>query len=357
MPARYGGFETAAEEIGWRLARDGHSVVVYSRGRSLRSADYRGMKSINLPAIRRKSLETISHTLASVLHIAAFRRHRPDVALVFNSANAPFIPLLKTMGIPVAINVDGLEWKRAKWSGIAARYYRWAEKSAVNTADSVISDAQGIADHILQTHGRTSTVIPYGAPIISPELVRLSEIGLARDQYHLVVARFEPENHVLEVVRGFALSRAKLPLILVGDAPYADDYVDRVRQIVGQDPRIRMLGSVWDQELLDDLYAGARSYIHGHSVGGTNPSLLRALGAGAPVTAFDVNFNREVSGGHALFFESPNQLALCVESDDHRRDSSRSQAGRRHVRKHYQWEDVAQRYLRLCESLAPTQPH
>lgn len=352
VPARYGGFETAVEEIGGRLASEGHQVLVYSRFRHTERF-YQGMEIVTLPAVPTKSLETLSHTLMSVGHvITSGRSRRPDVAVVFNSANAPFIPILRALGIPVAVNVDGLEWKRAKWSGSAARYFRWSERIAVAKADAVIADAQGIADHIMATHGLRADVIPYGAPVITPSHTRLHEAQVSPDAYHIVVARFEPENHVLEIVRAYAESSALHPLLVVGDAPYSDTYRQAIARVAQHDPRITLLGSIWDQELLDQLYGGARSYLHGHSVGGTNPSLLRALGAGAPTTAFDVSFNREVTGGHARFFSTTEDLRLCIEADDQHRDSERANEGREFVAKKYQWSAVAQDYLELCTRIA-----
>ncbi len=215
-----------------------------------------------------------------------------DVAIVFNSGNAPFVAPLKMRGIPVAVHVDGLEAERAgRW----ATYYAWAERSAVTHADAVIADALAIGDYVRERYGRPSEYLPYGAPIVNGPVPRLAELGLSEGGYHLTVARFEPENHVLEIVRGYRASAAELPLIVVGAASYSHDYAQAVEH--GPcDERIQLLGSVWDQELLDQLYCGARSVLHGHSVGGTNLSLLRAMGAGAAVR-LRLRVNREVTGG------------------------------------------------------------
>ncbi len=180
------------------------------------------MRLVNLPALRRRHFETLSHSLLSVLHAVTVRR-RPDVAVVFNAANAPLLPLLKAARVPMAVHVDGLEWKRGKWAGAGAKYYRWAEKRSVHMADALIADARGIADHIREAHGRESIYIPYGAPLVAPGSHRLADLGLDPHGYHLVVARFAPENHVREIVSGFVASSAKAALIVVGSAPYDDD--------------------------------------------------------------------------------------------------------------------------------------
>ncbi len=315
VPARYGGFETAVEEIGQRLAARGHEVTVYCRGgedSSLR--EHLGMRLVHLPALRKRSLETLSHSALSLAH-AAFAGHRPDVIFLFNSANSPLIPVVRLRRIPVAVHVDGLEWKRDKWSGWGQCYYRQAESVAVRLGDRLISDAQAIADYYHDEFGIETDVIAYGAPVLAdPATERLDELGLGRHDYHLVVARFEPENHVLEILEGYHDSQATKPLVVVGSNPYEGDYDRRLRDIADVDDRITLLGAVWDQDLLNTLYANSLTYLHGHSVGGTNPSLLRAMGAAAPVMAYDVVFNREVLGDGPGFFTTPTDVARLVEA-------------------------------------------
>ena len=297
VPAQYGGFETAVEEIGWRLAARGHDVTVYCRNPGQTATAYRGMTLVNVPAVRHRMAETLSHTALSTAH--AIVRDKPDVVLLLNAGNAPLLRPLALARIPAAIHLDGLESRREKWRGMGARYYRWAERAAVQWGDAVIADAQAIADHVQAQYHRRCVVIPYGAEVIDPPATRLAELNLTAGGYHLVVARFEPENHVLEAVHGYRESTETRPLVVVGSAPYSQWYVDRVHQAALRDPRIIFTGGIYDAELLDQLYAHARTYVHGHSVGGTNPSLLRAMGAGAPVLAYDVEFNREVTAGQA----------------------------------------------------------
>lgn len=350
VPAHYGGFETAVQEVGQRLAARHHQVTVYCRGRRHPTRRFLGMDLINLPHIHHRAFETLSHTALSALHASAWR---PQVVLLFNAANAPFVPLLRTAGIPVAIHLDGLEWRRQKWAGIGARYYLWAEASSVRRADSVIADARSIAAYVYSKYGVDSTYIPYGAPRVQGPLDRLRYLGLAPRGYHLVVARFEPENHVHLIVDGYTRSAAVLPLVVVGSASYSQAYEREVRRLAERrSGEVRFLGGVWDQALLDQLYQGSASYVHGHSVGGTNPSLLRAMGAGALVIAYDVAFNREVSGGHALFFDD----ALSVSRQLERADSPQplralAETGRSHVLEHYNWDRVTDAYERLCSDM------
>ena len=351
VPAQYGGFETAAEEIGQRLVARGHEVVVYCRNPGQVRTEYLGMRLVNLPAVRARAAETLSHTALSAAHAAL--RDRPDMVFLFNAANAPFLPLLRGAGIPVAVHVDGLEWMRGKWGPRAASYYRWAEARSARWADAVIADAHGIADHLLAAHGVTARYLPYGAPIVAPDDHRLAELAVASRAYHLVVARFEPENHVREIVAGYVGSSCRLPLLVVGDAPYAHAYRAEVRAAADGDPRVRFLGSIWDAELLDTLYGHALTYLHGHSVGGTNPSLLRAMGAGAPVVAFDVTFNREVAGSAGVWFTDPAGVARACRAaeDDPQSAAARGRQGRADVAVRYRWDDVAAGYEALAAEL------
>lgn len=351
VPARYGGFETAVEEVGQRLVLAGHEVTVYCRNPGQSMPQFLGMRLVNLPALRLRAAETLSHTALSTSH--AILRERPDVAFVFNAANAPFIRPLQVAGIPVAIHVDGLEWQRAKWGPRAAAYYRWAEGRCAAWADCVIADAAGIVEHMRIHHGVEAVFIPYGAPIISPGVDRLNELGLRSREYHLLVARFVPENHVLEIVEGYVASGSIQPLVVVGDAPYAAEYRSRVKAAAGDDPRVRFLGSLWDQELLDCLYGNASTYLHGHSVGGTNPSLLRALGAGAPVVAWDVAFNREVAMAAGRYASGPKGFGqACEDAERHPTAAqARGRAGRLDVAERYRWEDVAAGYAQLAAAM------
>lgn len=352
VPARYGGFETAVEEVGRRLVERGHAVRVYCRPVAGTDAltEHLGMELVNRPAMRRRSLETLSHTGLSAAHLV---RRRTDVAFVFNAANSPFLPVLRAARIPVATHVDGLEWKRAKWGPSGQRYYRTAEALAVRWSDALIADAQGIADYYADEFGADTRLLTYGAPLLQDSGTdRLADLGLEPDGYHLVVARFEPENHVDIAVEGYVRSGARRPLVVVGSAPYSDGYTRQVHAAAAGDDRVRFVGGVWDQTQLDQLYANASTYVHGHSVGGTNPSLLRAIGAGTATLAFDVSFNREVLGEHGRYFTSAAQLAaLLDEAEVHPGDvAARARALRLRARD-YDWDAVATGYEQLALDL------
>ena len=355
VPATYGGFETAVEEVGKRLAARGHEVTVYCRTRadSDRPESHLGMKLVHLPAIRRRALETLSHSGLSAMHVAAMHSH--DVGILFNAANAPFLPMLKAGGLAVATHMDGLEWRRDKWGRAGKRYYRMAEALAVRWSDALIADAPGISDYYRSEFGVGTELISYGAPILrNAPIDRLAELGLRPGGFHLIVARFEPENHVLLAVEGYLRSAATEPLVVVGSAPYSADYTRRIRELAATDPRVQLLGGIWDQEKLDQLYAHALTYVHGHSVGGTNPSLLRAMGAGTAVLAYDVNFNCQVLGKHCRVFRDAPGLARLLEAAERDRAATASAGAdlRERAERLYRWDDVALAYEDLCLRLS-----
>lgn len=355
VPAHYGGFETAIEEIGSRLVDRGVDVTVYCRPHNdERPPSHLGMKLVHLPALRLKTGETLSHTALSAMHM--LRGPKFDAAFLFNAANAPFLPLLRRSATGVAVHVDGLEWKRSKWGGKGRSYYRWAEQASVRGADALIADAAGIANYYRSEFDVDTRLLVYGAPEKgNPATDKLGAAGLVPDGFHLVVARFEPENHVDQILEGYRRSKAQLPLVVVGSAPYAAAYTERIKSLAAGDSRIRLMGGVWDQELLSQLYSHARTYLHGHSVGGTNPSLLRSMGSGTAVLAYDVVFNREVLGPDAgRYFDGAARLTGLIEELD--ADEGRARAmgasARERAQAAYRWDDVAEGYLRLAKDLA-----
>ena len=197
-------------------------------------------------------------------------------------------------------------------------------------------------------------MISYGAPQVTANPSALEGTGLLPRAYHLVVARFEPENHVAEIVEGYSRSAAQHPLVVVGGAPYGAGYTARVH--AAADDRVRFLGPVWDQHLLDQLYANSLVYWHGHSVGGTNPSLLRAMGAGASTNAFDVSFNREVLRDSGRYWSTPDEVARQAEEAERDTVTTTARGCDSLVEsRRYDWDDVAAAYEQLCVDLATGQ--
>jgi glycosyltransferase involved in cell wall biosynthesis len=346
VPGRYGGFETMAEELGARLAQRGHEITVYCRTENVadRPARYRGMRLVHLPAIRRKSAETLSHTFLSALH-AATRRY--DVVYVCNSANAPicFIPNLR--GQKTILNVDGLEWRRAKWGRLAKAYLRWAARLAARMPVEIVTDADVIQQYYRTRLNRETRCFYYGTALVDRGfgVARLAPYGLQADRYLLYVSRLEPENNALLVVQAYRQLDTDIPLVIVGDAPYAKDYIQRVR--AAADDRVRFLGYRFGDDY-HALQANALVYVQATEVGGTHPALVEALGHGNAVVAHDVPEHREVLGEAGVYFgyRNPSDLARRLQLFIEDRETVawyRELAGER-ARTRYGWDVVTDQY-------------
>lgn len=353
IPGNYGGFETFAEELSTRLAERGHDVVVYCRrGNSPGDPnEYRGVQLVQLPAVHLKVAETLSHTLLSALH-ALFRHY--DIVYVCNSANAPicFIPWLR--GQRVVLNVDGLEWKREKWGPVAKAYYRFVARLAARMPIEVVTDADVIQRIYRERLNRETRCFPYGTELYPRGFLkeRLAAYGLEPDRYLLYVSRMEPENNALLVVNAYRELETDLPLVMVGDAPYAQDYILRVKEAA--DARVQFLGYRFGDEY-HSLQANARLYIQATEVGGTHPALVEALGHRNAVIAHDVPEHREVVGdaGRYFGFRDPVDLTrqlTALLSEDAAIDALRGAAERRVVER-YTWDAVATEYERYFEEL------
>jgi glycosyltransferase involved in cell wall biosynthesis len=346
IPASYGGFETFAEELSIRLTARGHQVTVYCRERYPEPA-YRGVHLQYLPTIRHKYLDTIAHTFLSTLHLLA---HRVDTVLYCNGANAIFTALPRLFGMPTALNVDGLERKRKKWNRAAKTWYLMSEWLASFLPTVVVTDARAIEDYYRQRYGKRTTFIPYGAETGKVETtVALAAHGLERDGYFLYVSRMEPENHALEVRQAFEAVGTDMKLAMVGDAPYARDYIRQVRDT--RDPRIVFPGAIYGPGY-HELDSHCFAYIHATEVGGTHPALIEAMGRGALVIYRDTPENAEVVGDAGIPFRGDlaAKIGHVLAMSEAEREQLRRSALER-VRQHYCWDAVAVAYETLFQSI------
>jgi glycosyltransferase involved in cell wall biosynthesis len=347
IPASYGGFETFAEELSTRLVERGHQVTVYCRELHPEPL-YRGVRLQYLPTIRHKYFDTIAHTAASTWHLLG---HRPDAAIYCNGATAIFTPWPRLLGVPVALNVDGIERKRKKWNRAARAWYLLSEWLTRFCPTVVVTDALTIQEYYRERYGKESVFIPYGAEIGKVESAEvLAPLGLEAGRYFLYVSRLEPENHPLEVRQAFEQVVTPMKLALIGDAPYAQDYIRQVRDTT--DPRIVMPGAIYGAGYRQ-LGSHCFAYIHATDVGGTHPALIEAMGRGALVLYRNTPENAEVTGDAGIPFE-PGELAAALrhslampESD---RDRLRDAAMAR-VRAHYSWDAVTTAYEKLLKGL------
>lgn len=348
IPANYGGFETFAEELSVRLAARGHQVTVYCRAPYPRNT-YRGVHLVYLPTLRHKYFDTLAHTCISTLHLIV---RRCDVALYCNGANAIFTLLPRLFGIRTPLNVDGLERKRRKWNRLAKTWYLVSEWLATFCPTAVVTDAMAIQQYYRTRWKKESTFIPYGADTGKvPGRQTPLDLGLEPGRYFLYVSRLEPENHALQVREAFERVSTEMRLALVGDAPYAAEYIRRVRDT--RDPRIVMPGAVYGAGY-HELQSHSFAYIHATEVGGTHPALIEAMGRGALVLYRQTAENAEVVGDAGIPFgehDLAEKLQQVLSLSEDQRECLRRTAEQR-VRERYCWDAVTDAYEKLFVRLA-----
>jgi len=354
VPAAYGGFETFAEELGSRLSGRGHEITIYGRSHVVpRGLDrYRGMRLRVLPTVRHKYLDTIAHTALSVMD-ALPRRY--DIVLICNNANAPFALIPRLTGARVVLNVDGLEWERGKWGRAGRAYYRACAWLSPKLPIVLVSDARVIADWYRDRHGRKTVYIPYGSdPVRQPPGEVLARFGLEPGRYIAYVSRLEPENNAHLVIEGYrqagGLAGLGLPLLVVGDAPYATEYRRELEAAAASTPGVTLAGYVFGPGYAE-IQSNATVYVQATEVGGTHPALVEAMGRGVPIIANDVPEHREVLGDAGYFYRrnDPADLALLlrqVSEDQVDRDRLGIAAAAR-ARAKYSWEHVTELYEAL----------
>ncbi|MDQ3372135.1 MAG: glycosyltransferase [Actinomycetota bacterium] len=353
IPASYSGFETAAEQLASRLSARGHEVVVYCRPHvvdpSLR--EHKGARLVHLPTVRNKYLDTFAHTLASSVHAALATK--PDVALFFIAGNAPMCRVTRWAGIPTVINVDGLDSDRSKWPPFAKAYLRFAERNAPRWADTALTDSHAVADVFEQRYGQRIGVVPYGVedPRESP-VGTLERLGLEPRRYILFVGRLEPENNPHVLVEAFsrisATAARDMKLVVVGGAPYADEYIRTVHR--RGDPRVLFPGYVFGPGYWE-LQRNAYLFCAPTEVGGTHPVILEAMAAGNCVLVNDHTPNVETVGDAGVTFSGEEGVpSLVAQLERLLADPGTVEALRGRAReraRRYSWEAVTDQYEEL----------
>lgn len=349
IPARYSGFSTLVEELAVRLVRDhGMEVTVYCRNQYYeeKHREYKGVRCVYLPAPGGKSFESIIHSNMAIWHALP----RPyDLAFIVDPGNAPFSWPLWLRGMPTVFHTDGLGWQRQKWSPLQQRYYKWSEWVCARLASWLVTDSRAMQEYYVREYGAPSSFIPYSGEVGDAASGQcLSRFGLEKGGYYLVVARIEPENNVHTIIREYRKADVHRPLIVVGGSPYKSEYAERV--MAESDGKVRCVGGIFESAILNGLYENCYAYLHGHEVGGTNPSLLRAMNAGAACIPIDVVFHREVMSEGGIYFSKDDghlaEILLDVEKNAARLQALRELA-RQRARTLYRWDAVAAGYAEL----------
>jgi glycosyltransferase involved in cell wall biosynthesis len=357
IPARYGGFETLAEQLANRLAERGHLVTVYSRRPFTRPGDVlrTGVKRVILPTISRKHFDTIFNTFLSVFHVVF---SDADAVLLCNVGNSPLAWIPRLFGKPTALHVDGLDRKRKKWGWFARQYLLLCEFLSAHTPTRLLTDAAAIRDYYLKRYGRDSAMIAYGAQV--PQLPQVPwhehDFDIPQRRYILYVCRLEPENNPELVIRAYAKLETDWPLVVVGDNKYTPGYVDRLKELAG--PNVRFVGGVYGSRYWE-LQNNAGLFVSAFEVGGIHPSLVEAMAAGNTLLYLDTKENREAVGDCGVAFlsnvdELASVMQRLLDSPELREELARKALAR--AAELYSWEKIVGQYEQLFRELAEISP-
>jgi len=353
IPACYSGFETFVDQVARRLAYRGHEVTVYNRTTFVpyRGREYLGVRLVHLPTLPTKHLDSIIHTALCCLH-ALFRRH--DIVYICGVGNAPLAFLPRLRGARVLLNVDGADWQRDKWGGLARRYLRACERIARHGADAIIADARVIQERYQNAYQTDALFIPYGAILRRHEgRDVLDRFGLRPRRYILFVGRLVPENDAHTLLRAFARVETDMNLVIVGDAPYSDSYKASLQEIAGR--RVIFTGFLFGEEY-QEISSHPYLFVLASGVDGTRPVLLDQMAFGNAVLVRNTPANAEVAGPAGCTFDHENDerdLALQLQRlIDHSEEvEARRAAAIERVRTKYSWERVTDRYDLLFKLL------
>ena len=345
VPAIYGGFETLAEYLTQYLGKK-YALTVYcsSKSYSHKMAEYNDVKLVYLP-LNANGVQSIPYDMLAILKAMRYA----DTLLILGVSGCIILPFVKLLSRKkIIVNIDGMEWKRDKWSKFAKWFLRFSEKLAVKYADIVITDNKVIQNYVLSEYGVTSTLIAYGgdhavgAPL-SKEV--LSQYPFLNANYAFTVCRIEPENNIHVILEAVARQN-KLPLILVGNWQASRYGLDVYAKYSGIE-HIRLLDPIYDQALLNQLRSNCLVYVHGHSAGGTNPSLVEAMYLGLPIFAFAADYNKETTENAAEYFSDADELKQLIVSCSEETLLANGLKMSEIATRRYQWKGIVAQYAEL----------
>jgi len=353
----FGGFETGFSEISVRLVEKGHEVTIFCRKNSYpldkRLNSYRGVRLVYVPSVKSKNLGNIFSTSNALIH--SFCQEDFDLYFFVNVGMGFHCLWAKLFGKKVILNVDGLDWKRAKWSLLGKVYFFLAAKTAVKFCNCLVSDSKGIQDFYNKEFNRDTVFIAYGANIETSQNSSLIEqYGVKPFQYYLIASRLVPENNPDLIISAFEKLNTDKKLLIAGGARYDDPFHQKIMST--KDERIMFTGHIDSAETIKELHCNCYAYIHGHSVGGTNPALLKALGYGNCILALSVPYNSEVLLDYGITFNRNrvdllNKLQFIENNPDLASEYRRLSPQR--IREAYTWEFIVDEYEKLFKQFVP----
>ena len=337
IPACYGGFESLVENLVNNASSDiKYSVYCSSKSYHEKLETYNGAKLVYLP-IKANGIQSVPYDIVSLIKCLI---SRPDVVLILGVSGCVFLPIFSTLSnSKIITNIDGLEWKRAKWGKWARRFLKFSEAMAIKYSDKIVTDNKAIFDYVVEEYGVETSVIAYGGD----HAIRDLDVEIESNEYSLALCRIEPENNVEMILEAFSKTHKRLKFIGNWDA---SEYGKRLKGIYSLYNNIEIIDPIYDLDKLYGLRKNCSSYIHGHSAGGTNPSLVEMMHFSVPIIAFDCHFNRCSTHDRAMFFSSSDELVAHLKSDKEQWANSGGELASI-AKEHYTWRRINQQYESL----------
>lgn len=361
IPNNYGGFEQFAEYISVGLAKRGHEVTVYSPSyHPYKGDEYKGVRIKHVYSPETWMGGSVGSFFYDFMSLKDALR-REDFDIIYEAGYTSIIPAfvwfdVKSLKKPIIVtNMDGLEYKRTKFNKWVRKFVFWEEKTAVKHSHYLIADNMGIHDYYKEKYGRDSKFLAYGADIHDDyDAGYLKEFGLEPDGYHMIVARLEPENNIVMAIEGYLHSKenGRRPLIVVGktNTPHGKELVSKY----GKEKNVRFVGGIYDFKKLNSVRHFSYAYFHGHSVGGTNPSLLEAMASGCFILAHDNIFNRAVLKDNAFYYPTSEKVTGLLNEIDKIATAQKSVFTNNNldeIRNEYSWEHLVDEHERYFKWL------
>lgn len=351
VPNHYGGFEQFAEYLSAGLVQKGHSVTVYnSHTHPYQRNEWKGVRIVHCtdPEDKYGTIGQFIYDLNCIRHV---RTQQYDIILQLGyTSGSVWGWLLPRKNSIVTTNMDGLEWKRTKYSKPVRRFLQYAEKLGVKYSDHLISDSVGIQDYLSEKYKKSSVFIPYGANLFTEaDSTRLGNYDLIPFQYSLLIARLEPENSIETILDGVVMSGKKEPFLVIGK--HQTKFGEYLKAKFALSPQIKFVGGIYDINILNNLRHFSNLYFHGHTVGGTNPSLLEAMASQSLICANNNIFNRSILEGDAFYFNNATEVSTLLLGQQKTGNAGKIKANEEKVKNIYAWPIIVQQYLEHFEMI------
>ena len=353
IPNNYGGFEICAEKISAYIAKKGHIVTVYNP-----SDHFYGKDEINGVIIKyvysNEKLYSFFNVFIYDFLCLNDTKDKYDIILELGYHPASIFYFLKRKyRTKIITNMAGMEWKRSKWNYFTKKFIKYCELQAVKNSNAIIADNAKIADYYLAEYGKVSYEVAYGAELYSnPKIQYLGPFELKQNEYYMLIARFQRDNNIEIILDGYIYSNSNQPFIVIGN--YTNNYGKYLKNKYISNRSIKFVGGIYNYNLLSSLRWFSKIYFHGHSCGGTNPSLLEAMASNAYIAAHDNPFNRNVLEENAIYFSSSRDVSIIINNKYDENREQKIKKNREKIKNIYSWDKIGEEYLRIFEKVATT---